>query len=195
MCPSTWGQTVLFLYCVKVQGKTWRPVLSWVMQRPAYHPNSYVMKLTSIYWAYPAILFNCIFHKTKTWRDEVVWIVNSRVWIRAQARWCPDALYQQRPLGHVPTVTRKPRLESGREIDRGVLAAGRSWEEGYAHATGPASLLSLFRKTCPWYLICALFLYKVKNYEKEVKDFPCGPVVKTLPPNARGYGFDPWLGS
>ena len=126
MCPSTWGQKVLFLYCVKVQGKTWRPVLSWVMQRPAYHPNSYVMKLTSIYWAHPVILFNCIFHKTKTWRDEVVWIVNSRVWIRAQARWFPDALYQQRPLGHVPTVTRKPRLESGRETDRGVWAAGRS---------------------------------------------------------------------
>lgn len=83
-----------------------------------------VMKLMRIYWAYPVILFNCIFHKTKTWRDEVVWIANSRVWIRAQARWCPDALYQQCPLGHVPTVIRKPRLDRGRETDHGVWSSG-----------------------------------------------------------------------
>ena len=124
MCPSTWGWKVLFLYCVKVWGKMRRPVLPQVMQRPTYHPNSHVMKLTSIYWAYSVLLFNCIFHKTKTWRDEVVWITNSRVWIRAQARWCPDALYQQCPLGHVPTVIRKPWLDGGREADHGVWSSG-----------------------------------------------------------------------
>jgi len=71
----------------------------------------------------------------------------------------------------------------------GAVAAG--WEEGYAHATGPASLLSLFRKAWSWHLTRALFLYKVKNYKKEVRDFPGGPVVKTLPSNAEGVGSIP----
>ena len=36
---------------------------------------------------------------------------------------------------------------------------------------------------------------KAKNYDLQVRDFPRGPVAKTLHSQCRGSGFDPWSGN
>ena len=36
---------------------------------------------------------------------------------------------------------------------------------------------------------------KIKNTKIIGRDFPCGPVVRTLHSQCRGPGFNPWLGN
>ena len=36
---------------------------------------------------------------------------------------------------------------------------------------------------------------KLDDFNNACRDFPSGPVVKKLPCNCRGHGFNPWLGN
>ena len=41
-----------------------------------------------------------------------------------------------------------------------------------------------------------VLILRVAHFKKlALRDFPCGPVVKTLCFHCRGHRFDPWLGN